>query len=152
MIQPEIRRCCAEDVAAIAAHEPPGSSYAETTFAAQEAGRCLYLVAWLGDEALGSGELEWGRVPALKNLNIRTRFRGKGVGSLITSVAETHAEQHGAISLAVGTENPDARRLYERLGYLSTGRFETYSYEFINADGTAQSATETVEHLVKRLR
>lgn len=147
----EIRRCGAEDVATIAAGEPTGSAYAETTYLAQESGRCLYLVAWRDDAPVGSGELAWLKVPTLRNLMVQPSHRSRGIGTAITRAAEAVARPHGLISLAVGVENPGARRLYERLGYVATGRLETYSYAYIRADGARQSATETVEHLSREL-
>lgn len=147
----DVRRCTVDDVAVIAAREPAGSTYAETTFAAQESGRCLYLVAWKRDRPVGSGELAWMGVPTLRNLAVQPTHRGQGIGTAITEAAEMAAKPHGSISLAVGIDNHDARRLYERLGYVATGRLQTYSYEFIRSDGVRQSATETVEHLSKSL-
>lgn len=146
-----VRRCEAADVAVIAGREPEGRDYARTTFERQQAGRCLYLVAWLDGEPVGSGELEWSPVPELKNLHVQPAHRGTGIGSAIAHAAEEAARDHGRIALAVGLDNPAARRLYERLGYRGTGRTETYTYSFVDDAGRRRTATETAEYLEKTL-
>ncbi|MBN9224317.1 MAG: acetyltransferase [Microbacterium sp. SCN 70-27] len=54
--------------------------------------------------------------------------------------------------MGVGVDNPRARALYERLGYVATGRFSTTTYDFMDASGATRTATETDELLVKELR
>lgn len=147
----EIRRCTRADAVAIAAHEPPGKDYALRTFEAQESGRCLYLVAWLGDRPVGSGQLEWGEVPELKNLQVDADLRGMGIGSALMAEAESAAAPRGVVTVGVGDDNPDARRLYLRRGYSPTGRTETCSYEYVDDAGVRRSATETCEYLEKCL-
>jgi len=146
-----VRRCTAAEVDLIASREPVGKDYARATFARQESGACCYLVAWLDDEPVGSGELEWAPVPELKNLHVELARRGKGVGTAITAAAEREAASVGRLAIGVGTDNPDARSLYERLGYRSTGRSETYSYEYVDDAGVRHSAVETAEYLEKDL-
>jgi len=50
--------------------------------------------------------------------------RGKGLGSLLLADAERRAHEVGArsLSLIVASENPDAMRLYERVGYRTLAR------------------------------
>lgn len=141
--------CAEADVAVITATEPPGADYAAVTFAAQARGRCAYLVAWIGGQPVGSGELEWAAVPELKNLQVREGLRGAGVGTAVIGAAHALASARGmnAVDIGVGVDNPDARRLYERLGYRTTGRFETYTYEYVDREGDRRSATETAEYL-----
>lgn len=146
-----VRRCIAAEVDLIASREPVGKNYARATFARQESGACCYLVAWLGDEPVGSGEVEWAAVPELKNLRVEPSRRGEGVGTAITAAAEREAAPLGRLAIGVGTDNPDARRLYERLGYRATGRTETYSYQYVDDDGVRHSAVETAEYLGKQL-
>lgn len=146
-----VRPCEASDVDVIAAREPEGRDYARTTFDRQQAGRCLYLVAWLDDEPVGSGELEWAPVPELKNLQVIPACRGRGIGAALNRAAEEAARGHGRIAIGVGSDNPGAKRLYLRLGYRPTGRTETYTYSYVDDSGTRQSATETAEYLEKEL-
>ncbi len=146
-----VRRCTVGDVARIAAGEPEGKDYARRTFARQSVGECAYLVAWIGDEPVGSGELEWAPVPELKNLQVAPPHRGRGIGSAIVAAAEAEAAAFTRIWIGVSEDNPDARRLYERLGYTPTGRTETYSYTYVDSGGVRRSITETAEYLEKRL-
>jgi RimJ/RimL family protein N-acetyltransferase len=50
-------------------------------------------------------------------------LRGRGIGTALIRAAEDSARQlgHGRLSLGVGVDNPQARRLYERLGFLDWG-------------------------------
>lgn len=146
-----VRRCSATEVARIAALEPEEKDYARRTFARQSAGECLYLVAWIGEQPLGSGELEWAPIPELKNLRVAPTHRSHGIGTAIITAAELEAAPFGRLWIGVNEDNPDARRLYERLGYTATGRTETYSYTSIEANGSKHSITETAEYLQKRL-
>jgi len=154
MTQLSVRRCTARDVARVAADEPEGKDYARRTFSRQSAGECAYLVAWLGAEPVGSGELEWVPVPELKNLHVSAAHRGRGIGSEIVAAVEAEVAAAGEFThlwIGVGEHNPDARRLYERLGYTPTGRTETYSYTYVDSEGTKQAITETSEYLQKRV-
>ena len=151
MVTLSVRRCLATDVPVIAAGEPDGMNYAGSTFARQSAGECAYLIAWDGAEPVGSGELEWAPIPELRNLQVLPTRRGHGVGTAIVAAAEEEAAPFGRIWIGVSEDNPDARRLYERLGYRPAGRTETFSSTSIAADGSTYSITETAEYLEKRL-
>ncbi|ODT28281.1 MAG: hypothetical protein ABS63_04865 [Microbacterium sp. SCN 70-27] len=65
--------------------------------------------------------------------------------------AEEASGEAGELSVGVGLDNADARRLYERLGYSATGEVTTTTYLYVDADGEHE-ATETDERLVKQLR
>ena len=90
-------------------------------------------------------------MPELKNLQVAATHRRHGIGSAIVAAAEAEAAGFTRIWIGVSEDNPDARRLYERLGYTPTGRTETYSYTYVAADGTTHAVTETAEYLEKRL-
>lgn len=151
MASVSVRRCETYEVALIAAGEPEEKEYARRTFARQSAGECVYLVAWDGADPVGSGELEWAPIPELKNLQVAPSHRDHGVGTAIVTAAEVEAAPFGRIWIGVSEDNPDARRLYERLGFRPAGRTETYSYTYVAADGSKHSITETAEYLEKRL-
>jgi ribosomal protein S18 acetylase RimI-like enzyme len=144
--------CTAEDAHALSAREPGGKDYARSAFAAQERGECLFLVAWLGDVPVGSGELTRRQVPELRNLHVDASFRRRGIGTALIAAAEDAARPHDRIGLGVGDDNPDALRLYERLGYRPTGHSETYTYEYVDDEGERGSATETALWCEKDLR
>lgn len=57
----------------------------------------------------------------VSNLFVDPAFQGRGIGSALMAEAERRIE--GDLTLSVFTVNPDARRLYERLGFVheSTG-------------------------------
>lgn len=146
-----VRRCEAPDVAVLTRFEPAGRGYAEGAFARQERDECVLLVAWLDDVPVGSGEVEYSVIPELKNLNVRPEHRGHGIGRALVAAAEAEAAASGRIRLGVGLDNPDARRLYLRLGYVPTGELETVAYEYVDDHGVRRSATETAEWLERTL-
>jgi GNAT superfamily N-acetyltransferase len=152
MMNEPVVRCCEErDLATISAREPAGRNYARTTFARQKAGDCLYLVAWLDGEPVGSGELEWADVPELRNLQVDQDHRNHGIGTAITNAAEQAASPRGRLAVGVAVDNADARRLYQRLGYQPTTGRRTFTYTYIDDDGHQGTATEIVDYLVKPL-
>jgi ribosomal protein S18 acetylase RimI-like enzyme len=55
----------------------------------------------------------------LANMAVFPDFQGRGIGSGLLAHAESKARDAGLkkCSLIVDTENPSARRLYERFGY-----------------------------------
>ncbi|UEJ83877.1 GNAT family N-acetyltransferase [Brachybacterium halotolerans subsp. kimchii] len=146
-----IHPCGEDDARALTAREPAGKDYASSVFAAQQQGLCLFLVAWIDDVPVGSGELVWKQVPELRNLHVEAGFRSRGVGSGLVAAAEDAARPQGRIGLAVGVDNPDARRLYERLGFAATGASETCTYEYVDDGGVRRRATETSQRLEKAL-
>jgi GNAT superfamily N-acetyltransferase len=61
------------------------------------------------------------RVALVDNVVVRASHRGSGIGSRLMARAESWALEHGvdAIELNVWATNADAKRLYERLGYVT---------------------------------
>ena len=55
----------------------------------------------------------------IDSLGVNTIYRGQGVGSKVLRylIAEYVFKQHGTLGLLVDAENPDARRLYLKLGF-----------------------------------
>lgn len=55
----------------------------------------------------------------LANMGVLPEFHGRGIGSALIEHAEQKAREAGLekCSLIVDTENPNAKRLYERFGY-----------------------------------
>ena len=64
------------------------------------------------------------------HLQVRPEHRGKGVGTALIVASERRASERGHRRIAVGVadDNPEARRLYERLGYRPTGIVDISDY------------------------
>ncbi|WP_051265729.1 GNAT family N-acetyltransferase [Nakamurella lactea] len=159
--------CRSDDVPLLTAAEPSGARLAEQFFSSQQAGSIVYLVGWLDGVPAGTGVLTRGERPELKNLHTRAEFRGRGVGRALIAAAEQlaalqlaasqlaapqSAAADGVLAIGVGVDNPDARRLYVRLGYRPTGRLTTTTYRYHDGEGVEREATETAEELEKPLR
>lgn len=106
-------------------------------YAVQAAGKGVYLIAWHEDEPVGHFLLRWEGpesdasgcypypTPYLEAGHTRIGYRRRGVATQLIAAAESIARERGdrAIGLAVGqSDNPEARRLYETLGYRDWGQ------------------------------
>lgn len=145
-----VRPCAAGDVTTISATEHPGARIAERLFARQERGKSLFLVAWLDGFPVGHGEVVFAPPRELRSLYVADAHRGRGVGTALIHAAESASRDVGELSVGVGLDNPEARQLYERLGYVATGEMTTTTYRYVEADGEHE-ATEVDERLVKHL-
>ena len=78
-----------------------------------------------------------------------------GVATALIREAERLARVKGCtkIGLLVGsTDNPEAKRLYEHLGYIDWGRGEfLISWEYIDKHGNQGTEAEVVTYMHKRL-
>lgn len=86
----------------------------------------IYLIAWDGGEPVGHAHLAWeghGGEPEIQDVFVLPNRRREGIGSLLTAAAEreTVRRGHASLGLTVSITNEEARRLYERLGYETTG-------------------------------
>ncbi len=147
----QVRQLIGSELDRIEANEPPGQGFVRAMWKQQCSGNSILLVAWVGDRHAGSGQLVWTSPPELKNLNVIPPLRGWGVGSAIIAAAEAHIPLGGRLAVGVGLGNPRARALYERLGYVGAGHITTTTYEYVDADGTRRTATETDEELIKHI-
>jgi ribosomal protein S18 acetylase RimI-like enzyme len=58
----------------------------------------------------------------LNGIQLLPRFQRRGIGTAVVEGLKTQAAAAGVpLDLGVEKDNPDARRLYERLGFLHTG-------------------------------
>lgn len=136
---------------AVEALEPPSRRYVRGAFERQLRGDHVVLVAWVGDEPVGSGELTSGPRPEVRNLAVRAAYRGRGIGTSIIAAAEAAARDRAVLRVGVATDNPGARRLHERLGFLPTGEIEEYEYTYVDDDDRTVTERETSEYLEKSL-
>jgi predicted N-acetyltransferase YhbS len=67
---------------------------------------------------------EFPGVPVLNHLEVTPRLRRRGIGTALIRACEDAASRrhHDVLVLGVGLDNPGAKRLYERLGYLDWGK------------------------------
>ncbi len=137
--------------------------------AEQEAGRAVFLGAWLGSRPVGRVLLRWSGPgsrqmisrtshldphPYVEALFVLPAFRSQTIGSQLLDTAEVAAWERGfdAIGLAVGVWNVRARALYERRGYRDTGIGEIESgYAFVDVKGVERYEREICVYLVKQL-
>ncbi|RAP76981.1 GNAT family N-acetyltransferase [Paenibacillus montanisoli] len=115
-----------------------------------------FLVRWSGpqDEAVSSRIDVSGRAYLEGGLTL-DEYRRKGVATAIIREAERLAKLHGCthIGMEVGSsDNPDAKRLYEKLGYIDWGCGDfTISWESKDAGGNSRIDSEVVTFLQKPL-
>ena len=81
----------------------------------------LFLAAEVGDEPVASGawRARGDGVAEIKRVYVTPRLRRRGLAQLIVHTLETSAARSGCRSVVLnsGAEQPEALRLYERLGY-----------------------------------
>ena len=132
----------------------------------QRAGGGVLLVAWLdgwpvGDVFLDGDPAEepeirrWlPGVPRLNHLEVLGPLQRRGIGTALIRAGEAAARElgHRRVALGVGVDNPDARRLYERLGYADWGHGSIVgTYLDRDHDCSSVTVTETIDMLVKCL-
>ena len=135
----------------------------------QKRGEGVYLIAWHDHIPVGHFLLRWSgpddacvmhyvevtQSAFLEAGGTRVAYRRKGVATALIREAERVAKEKGCtqIGLEVGsTDNPDAKRLYEHLGYVDWGQGEfLISWEYIERSGTQRTASEVVIYMYKLL-
>jgi len=135
----------------------------------QKKGEGVYLIAWYDHTPVGHFLLRWSgpddaHVKSYVNVKqsaylsggeTRVAYRRKGVATVLIREAERLAKAKGCvqIGLKVGsTDNPDAKRLYKRLGYVDWGYGDfLISWEYIDLDGNTGTESEIVTYMYKPL-
>ena len=136
-------------------------------FTQQQDGHLTYLIAWLDGIPVGHMMVRWGGTTDafvaerisdcahLEDLFVMPELQSQGIGRQILAQAEWLAAERdfAQIGLAVGIDNPRARALYERLGYVDTGfgAFEIGG-TYMDIHGNQREWREVCEYLVKNLR
>ncbi|MGY5766561.1 N-acetyltransferase family protein [Brachybacterium sp. DNPG3] len=159
----DIRPCTPADLRVLTVKWPVPGGVHEAHAANAAHGAADYLVAWRQGEPLGSAVIRWAGyhgaeghaahpgVVEICHLHVRPEHRGQGVGTALIVGSERRAVERGHRRIAVGVadDNPDARRLYERLGYRPTGVVDVIEYDWIDADGVTHHAMERDQMLLK---
>jgi GNAT superfamily N-acetyltransferase len=112
----------------IEAAEPAAQHHLRARWRTQERGEGLFLLAHRGGDIVGHAmllrrsryaELRAAEDPVEINA-LHAYVRNQGIGTAIIRAAEAIAAgwNRPTIGLAVSPDNPKARRLYERLGYI----------------------------------
>lgn len=133
----------------------------------QEKDEGVYLIAWHKNKPIGHFLLRYNGpekdtsskypypTPYLEAGGTRSEYRKKGVATKMIQKAEEIVLDKGIkkIGLAVGsTDNPDARRLYEKLGYVDWGQGEfEVSWKYFNPDGSKGTDSEVCIYMFKNL-
>lgn len=92
-----------------------GIQKGEVTLALNEEGECMGFMWVIMDGAFHG-------YPYLHIIAVKDAFRGKGIGSrMLKFLEETILKEHSKIFLVVADFNPDAKRLYERVGFRRVG-------------------------------
>jgi ribosomal protein S18 acetylase RimI-like enzyme len=83
---------------------------------------------------------------------IKPAYRNLGIGSLMIEKTESDLYERGfrTVTLNVGQENPGARRLYERLGYVVVAE-EPGSWSYTDHEGKTRDVHEPSWRMEKRL-
>src|SRR5712692_8431689 len=145
------------------------SKYHYKRYEVQKQGEGVYLIAWHDHTPVGHFLLRWSGpddARVMKYVDVThcayleagatsTAYRRKGVATALIREAERFAREKGCtqIGLEVGsTDNPEAKRLYEHLGYVDWGRGEfPISWEYIDKHGNKGTESEVVIYMHKHL-
>lgn len=157
-LKPIIRVCSAADLTKLRASIPSGSH--QKRFNKQLAGTAEYLIAWVNDEPAGfflldfQGQQYLPDAPEISGGEVKTSLRSHGIGAALIKACEERARLHGSkrVCLLVAHDNPNARRLYERLGYRDSGIKDVATeYDDTNTAGETRHFREECSLLVKEL-
>lgn len=105
--------------------------------------RAIRAIAILGllDRKPGTGEL------LMDGIVVRSDHRGRGIGSNLFAQLEQYCRSHDykSIRLDVVDTNPDARRLYERLGFKAVKTEHTPYMKWMGFTGSTTMAKSVTE-------
>ena len=117
-----------------------------------------YLVAWEDTLPVGHAHIAWSEthlgLPELQDVYVSPAHRRRGVATSLTHAAEDEARTRGwtQLSLSVSRDgNPDARRLYEQLGYADAGVEPVRVSGVIMLRGVPFEVDDTLVYLTKRV-
>lgn len=142
----------------------PSSGVHDAHYRRQVSGDATYLIAWIGEEPVGSCMVQWAgpvgvtarrlcpEAAEMNHLQVRPEFRNQGAGRALIRAAEDIVVRAGPqhIALSVADDNDDGQRLYTRLGYAPTGVHDVTEYDWVDRGGEVRHEAERNELLVKR--
>jgi len=146
-----LRELDEETASLLSATSPTWAAAVPSWQESMRAGRSTVLVTLLDGAPVGVAQLLHADIPEVRNVGVLEEHRGRGIGTALVREAEHRALPAGRLRLGVGLDNPQARRLYERLGYRAVGDPVTTTYEYVDADGVRRTATETDQMMEKAL-
>lgn len=155
-----VRPMIATDKRALEWHGGPDlRGFYEAQWGAHSEGKVSALIADFNGFPIGQSAIHWHgkpthpQIPDIQSLRVFAAFRGLGIGSLLLEASEdlVRTRGYGQVSLAVGLENPKARRLYERLEYSTIGEPYNDIWFYTNTQGQSVRMEELVIDLVKTL-
>lgn len=158
----EVSACTAADLDAVEALWPRRGC--DARYARQQAGESAFLLARSDGRLVGRAEVIWlgpkmpdvadvhPDVPEINGLDVVPELRRHGIGSAIVGAAERLARSRGcrAIGLGVGEDNPEAGRLYRRLGYSGDLPYLD-TYVWVDQEGAAHNGADRCRFLTKLL-
>lgn len=132
------------------------------TFDEQSTGRRLMLLADVNGYPIGQIFIQlenaddwWqgGKRAYLYSLRVMDVFRHQGIGTALIGEAERilSGRNYDSISIAVAKDNPRARRLYERLGYVIVAE-DSGRWQYVDHEGRTRHISEPCWILEKWLR
>lgn len=161
----EVRQACTDDLGALARALGQREFFADR-LARQAAGDGVLITAWSAGQVIGADYLWLEKaeepeiveylpgVPLLTHLEVVPTHRNRDVGTMLVNATEQKALDlgHDRLALAVDLLNPDAERLYRRLGYRRWGRGHVLCFDKeIQPDGSLRLRGELCHVLVKPL-
>jgi RimJ/RimL family protein N-acetyltransferase len=163
-----IQECREQDLELLEARMPsPGQTRRHAIrFERQQRGLSTYLIAWVDDVPVGTGEILWqgcaapevtqrySRCPELNGLAVwPAELQSQGIGTAVVRAAEARAHERGyhQIGLGVTDDNPRAAALYQRLGYQETGCRYLDRYHHLDDHGHRHDVADPARFLVKQL-
>ncbi|SEO75940.1 GNAT family N-acetyltransferase [Paenibacillus sp. OV219] len=135
----------------------------------QSNGEGVYLIAWDRETPIGGFLVRWSgpqdeavssRIDISRSAFLEAgltidEYRRKGVATAIIREAERLAKLHGCTHIGMevsSNDNPDANRLYKKLGYVDWGYGDfTISWKCMDADGNSRVDSDVVTFLQKPL-
>jgi GNAT superfamily N-acetyltransferase len=160
-----VRQCRQQDVTVLEHHVPTGRNhYHQARYHRQSEGLSTFLIAYLGEAPVGSGEVLWQAkepdvrdrfpdCPEINGLSVVAERQSRGIGTAIIRVAEQRAVQfgHQRIGMGVDDHNVRAAALYLRLGYRDTGCRYGDRYRYVDDRGVRHDVADPCRFLVKTI-